>query len=1523
MKLRFTQLTLAFLFLTAVSIFAQQNGGRYNNFKFDKLTVEDGLSSGVIYSFCQDEEGYLWIGTGEGLNRYDGYDFKVLKHKPFDHNSLSDNWVLSITPDSNGILWIGTHNGGLTKYNKENNQFTTYQFSADNNNSINSDRVWDVAIADSGSLWIATSGGLALFDPVQENFRRFTHKLTDSSTISSNSVNQVFIDSQKNIWVATFGGGLNKIIRKNNDYFFEHILPEDDLFSGLMIKVVQEDKFGRLWLGTYRNGLFCFDPYSGKYIQLKNDPEKPNSLLQNSIFAIEFDSEGNLWAGTHDYGISILTAGKVDHLSGGDEKFVNVKNNPRIPESLSNNSAIAIYKDFNNLMWIGTDNGVNKYNPFRSRFFTLPVTVDSTENPDGSFIKSLAQNSVGEVFIGTYNNGLFRYNENTGNLSKYIADRDNENTLSNNTVWAVVEEKPGEYWVATSYGLNYFQDSLNTWTHFHKSASSTSLSHDNISALFNYNDRYLFIGTWGGGVNILDKRTGQFFRHMHDYQDSTSLTSNVIKSFFLDSDKNLWISTFGGGLNYISGKDLENQIPAELKLKNFRHDPANKSGLSTDNLTYLTQTSDGILWCGTFGGGLNKLSPVKNSEGEITGLNIISYMESDGLPDNTIYNLLVDASGNLWMSTNKGLSKFDRDSEVFFNYDKRDGLLDNEFDQGACADQFGRLIFGSISGLNIFHPEDLNTSDKVAPVVFTSVKKFGPGMDSETDLVLGDDIVIEHSDYYFAIDFAALDLTRPEKNQYAYMLEGYDKDWIYLGNNRSVRYTNLRGGEYTFKVRATNSDGIWMEEYASLSLTVTSPFWMSWWAVGIYIIAFAGFLYVIIYFSGREQRRELSLRKKELDFEKNVSRKLKEEEKLKEALFRISNAVSESSQLDQLCIRVHQIIKEHVHAENLFIAIYNPHTDLIEYPYYIDTNEKLSKNSIPAAKFEKSLTRYIISTGKPLLIKDFEFRNLVKEGVVDLIGQPSKEWLGIPLKNNNGDITGVLAVQNYGNDYIYTENDKNILSFVSGQIGIAIERMQNEELKKRYDFIVNTSHLYMSMIDKDYRYVAVNNEFCKYLDLGRDQIIGRTVSEVWGIHEYSNSLKEKLERVFSGEELRFTSEYNLDDEGAKRFEIEFYPYFSDTGDVTHAAIILRDVTELIKAEENVNRITRAIKHAREIIFITEIDGTINYVNPAFERCYGYKAGEVTGKNPRILKSNKTPDTIHKKLWESAIDGKFFRCELTNLTKEREEVEIALSVSPFTGAEGHIIGYLCIQYDITGYKTNDTELNSARVYAEETAGLFRELINVINDGTDKPFSELNSLVAAIKEQNTLYTDEEIKSFTDPVVNSARRVKNVIVQARDIANLQQGEYKPVTQSFDVCALLRKVYDYNIKSGLHESVDYLLHNNLPECIIKNDIYAVEQIFAGLISHAVKNTVEGTLKAELSEENSNTITFTVKYSGSDQNGEKLRELFNNTVTYENIKSGDIELVLVKRFCKEINAEVNIITSNGNGSGVTIKIPR
>jgi len=786
-----------------------------NHIIFNHLTIEDGLSQSSVTCILQDRSGFMWFGTQDGLNRYDGYNIMIFKNDPSDSTSLTDNFIFSIYEDQSGSLYIETQSGTFHQYNPRSESF---QIVIKDSVDLERARVNSVSALlqeSSGIRWtggLSKGTGLVRFDTKTGKSKTFKHNPSDPSSLSDDKVYSVYRDRSGNLWVGTFNG-LDRLDERTGKFFHYRNKPGDpNSLADNWVWPIYEDSRGYLWIGTVRSGLSMFDPKSKKFLNYKNDPNGPTSINDNFVFSIYEDRSGLIWIGTNLSGIN--------YFNPSTQAFEHYTHDPGNKNSLSDDIVLSMLVDRNGYYWIGTrTGGLNKFDYSKKNFVFYSNNPSNANSVISNSIQSLLEDRAGNIWIGTFSSGLDVLNPQTGTISHYTNNPSDPGSISDNRIYSLVEDKLGNIW----------------------------------------------IGTYGGGLNKLDRATGKFLRYQFKENDSTSISSNATWSLELDDEGNLWIGTFGGGVNVLN---LNNQ-----KFNYYKNNPDNSTSIADDNIIRIFKDSKGNMWIGTTKG-LSRYSKEKRA--------FKNYDEKDGLANNFIYGIEEDDSGNLWLSTNNGISKFNPETEAFKNYYVQDGLQGNEFNQNAFAKDYktGRLLFGGPNGFNVFNPDDVKENSYIPPVVYTSYTRYNSDDEEgkpifERGISARDSILLTYKDNIVTLQFAALSYYNNSQNRYRYKLEGFNENWIQLGNNNTVTFTNLTPGDYNLIVTGSNNDGLWNDEGKSLFIEVTPPWWRTNIAYVVYVISFLSLLLGVrrVEINRREQKtklRENELRLKATEAEKRA-----------------------------------------------------------------------------------------------------------------------------------------------------------------------------------------------------------------------------------------------------------------------------------------------------------------------------------------------------------------------------------------------------------------------------------------------------------------------------------------------------------------------------------------------------------------------------------------------------------------------------------------------------------------------------
>jgi ligand-binding sensor domain-containing protein/signal transduction histidine kinase len=828
--------------------------------RFEYLTSEDGLSTDRVMSVLQDNQGFMWFGTYDGLNRYDGYEFKVFRHNSQDPHSLSANLIIPLLQDRDGFLWVGTSGGGLNRYDPRTEQFTSYIHDPMDPNSLGSNIIYALLEDNQGILWIGTDGGgLNRYDPNTDSFIRYQNDPDDPYSLSDNVVWSIFEDTQGVLWAGTNSGGLNGLDRQNGKFIVYRHDPEDpNTLAQGRVTTIYQDREGVLWIGT-RGGLDQFDPNTGYFSHYHHDPNDSNSLSHNNVSDIHEDLAGDLW---------VSTAQGLNRFDRQRGSFVRYLSDPNDPNSLNHNYIRSLYEDASGLLWITTiGGGVNQLDLQAKPFNQYCDTPEGSITFGNHDVYRIYEDPKDVLWIGTAG-GLMRFDCQGANVRHYTHDGNKPQSLSHNFVRAIAPDQDGLLWLGTLVGLNRFDPRNQTFSVYRADPSNpVGLLSDAVWSLHLDSQGMMWIGS-SLGLNQIDPRTEQFTKaYQPDPDDPHSLSGNIVTTIYEHQDGALWIGTLGDGLNRFDRETGRFTV--------FRNDPDDPQSLGDNTIYAILVDSAGRMWIGT-GAGLDRF--------DLTSGEFVHYGESLGLPSANIVGILEDdmaanqGGSNLWISTTSGLYKYNPETGTVRHYDVSDGLQGNNFTRGAVLKNVaGKLFFGGSNGLSAFYPDQIKDSTFIPPVVITDFQLANQSIEIGADSVLGQSIAetehinLSYDDRVISFEFAALNYRAPGKNLYRYMLEGFDDGWTEVGaNRRYITYTNLDPGEYVFRVRGSNNDGIWNEEGTSIRITITPPWWRTTWAYALFTIL------VIAGLSGAYLWRVRSLEKRSRKLETQVAEQTKE-----------------------------------------------------------------------------------------------------------------------------------------------------------------------------------------------------------------------------------------------------------------------------------------------------------------------------------------------------------------------------------------------------------------------------------------------------------------------------------------------------------------------------------------------------------------------------------------------------------------------------------------------------------------------
>lgn len=840
--------------------------------KFKHLTINEGLSQNTVYVTLQDQQGFIWIGTEDGLNRYNGYDFNIYKHNK-NYNTLTNSQINTLFEANDKTLWIGTSDG-LNIYDRETDSFKRL-YTLSRKSSENNDFITTILQDKKNNLWAATYDGLKLYNPASKNFTAFLISNPDGNKLT-NKIQTMYLAANNVLWIGT--GDDLKLFNPDSRKFMAlpAILAKNNALRHSGIRCIKQDKKGTLWIGTENSGLFNYDPLKNTCVNYRQQSGNPNSILSDIVRDVLVVDADEIWIGTRE-GLSILKSGRISNYTY--DKYN--------PEALTHNSIRHFMKDRAGNIWIGTyAGGEDIFYAESKNFINISEQIGHKPGMSHRVVSAIIKNADGSLWVGTEGGGL-NYVNTQNNVYKYYNIPDEQNLSGSNIIKSLSKDASGNLWVGTYDGLYYFDVNKHLFSPYKLLKNNNSPASNQIYALDASGDM-VGVGTNGAGLQFL-KKGGQIVTYLHNQDDPRSISSNNITSLLHDHG-NYWIGT-QRGLNYFNS--------ANKKFTRLKYNEHNAYSISSNAVISLFIDAHQRLWVGTEGGGINYYDQATHRFYAIT--------ENEGLGNGVIHAINQDLQGNLWVSTNKGLSKimfkgfnvpFNTGNIRITNYTIADGLPSNQFSNGATNYKAGnQIIFGSISGITIFNPTHIITNTYKPPVVITDfLIRNKPVLVNEPDSPLKsqinetNEITLTHDQGFISFKFAALNFINPDNNQYAYKLEGFtgDNDWHYVGNQRTATYTNLNAGTYLFKVKAANNDGVWNSQIKSIKLIVLPPWWKTWWAYLIYFVVIGALLYLFYFYSIKtakltnelefehlSHQKDQELTQRKLSFFTNISHEIK------------------------------------------------------------------------------------------------------------------------------------------------------------------------------------------------------------------------------------------------------------------------------------------------------------------------------------------------------------------------------------------------------------------------------------------------------------------------------------------------------------------------------------------------------------------------------------------------------------------------------------------------------------------------
>lgn len=1149
-------------------------------YAFDHYSVEDGLSQSSVSSIIQDSKGFIWLGTLDGLNKFNGYEFEVFRSNPQAPYSIGENFTYTVFEDKKQNIWVGLNSAGVSVYNPNTKRFSNYTV----RNGLSSNNVTSIVQDKAGRIWLGTTRGLnCFFDnefiDLKEKFGlgrahlalsinkivvkdnilwgatnygifRFNlstsvwqhYTLRNYTGLLSDFVNDIYVESNSKVYLAT-DNGICMMKMKGNDAVFVDPFVDAGFINPLInirTTAIAADKNNVLWIGTENYGLYTYIPNDNSVFVSKKNPLNKQSLSSNTVLSLFVDKTNTVWIGT--------SLGGVNRLNRRKERFVTYRHNPYYKYSISANRIRCIYEDKFGKIWIGTEEGgFCEWQKYNNRFINHKHSIENPIGLSNNNVRSIVRDSSGIVWIGTDGGGLNAMNPENGKYKHYRYDGNSANSLPSDKIWKLYIDSKNNFWIGTTNGL----------------------------ALF-------------------DTET-EIFHVFRNNTDKKSISGNHIVEIFEDSKQNLWIGTYLNGLNKWNPAD-----------STFIRYPLKDSSIKIDRIYSIIEDSDSILWMGTRSA-LRKYNPRTE---KFTIYNAYAY----GFPNHVLMGILDDNNGNLWISTNAGIVRFNKETASIRSFRSNDGLQSEEYMIGAyCKLGSGELVFGGVNGMDVFKPENISDNPHIPDVLITSVKVMNRELKTDTAITNKNLIELNYEQNVISFDFVALNYQFSQKNKYAFMLEGFDEEWVECGTRRFANYTNLPPGKYTFRVIASNNDGIWNQHGDSICIHINAPFWRTKTFQVIALI----FLVLMVYFIVKtrdfvrdknklekivqqrtteilQQNEEIEAQRDEISVQRDIANQQKEEiETQRDELEKKQRELEKSYTNIRLLSRVGQSIIAHLPEEEIAetayyrliplvrfdifnIGLLSDDQNTLKFSYNYDRKGKLPPLSHQITD-NNSITVWCFRNSKPVFIQNLQ------EEYLDYIDELPEN-----LPNNNPRASIICVPLKAGEEHL------GVISVFKSKVGAFRDYHLN---------VLRNLAIYITIALKNSRAYQQIEKQKQFIESKNDEL------------QHLNATKDKFFSIVS-HDLRnpFNSLINLTDMIMKRFDsyttIQLKNFITDINKSSKEAYSLldnllnwsrsqtnrieikRENIDLMRiAEENIALITQAA-HAKNIILKNEVEAPL-------------------------------------------------------------------------------------------------------------------------------------------------------------------------------------------------------------------------------------------------------------------------------------------------------------------------------------------
>ncbi len=834
------------LFILLLSLIPFFNGFS-QQYVFTNYSINNGLSQSVVNCQFQDSKGFIWIGTQNGLNRFNGETFDIYSYNPSDSNSISDNWIYAINEDAEGNLWIGTK-GGLNRYLRTQNKFERISYQTHFDYDV-TQFCYDIISLNNGNIFINTPPVISVYDYESKMFTHFQSKLEYDGAVKDVKI-PVLEDTNGKVWIGSTTG-LTQFSTKTEEFsYFTFTDKKGKSLNEVNITALFKDKKGVLWAGTI-SGLFNFNSVTNRFEESQFEVGQTEifSFENNCIRTITEDKNGNLIIGTEGRGLFVI--------SPFSKNIFIIQNYTSENSEIGHNIVQSLIIDSSENLWIGTLQGISKTD-LKKKKFNLYRRSNSPNSVDllGNVIASLYKNDDGKLWVGNWGQGLNIVNRDTYEVEHFSSRHNGNHYLPNDFVHSIFKDTDNSIWLGTRNGILIYDLAENRfvpWNLYFKNPVLPSFNNVRINVIIRDKALNYWIGTQNGLYRVNpEKSVVEVFQKELD--ESHRLSANLVYCLLEDSEGMIWIATVGG---------LDVYNPETRKISHFNK---KENGLSDDFIITLCEDSKNRIWIGT----ATYVNVFNKNDSTFT-----FYSQEQGLPNNRIFEIVKDKNNDLWIATGKGLCKYDEKLNAFHTFTLEDGLQSLEFNlRAACVCSDGEILMGGMDGFNTFYPDSISQNPFIPNLVFTSFYKTKGNLREYINLEESHEVILKHNVNSFTIEFAALEFTNPKKNNYSYLMEGLSNEWIDIGNRRFVPFSGLQSGEYTFKVRGSNNDGVWNNNEINISIVVLPPWWKSIYAYFAYL-----FLLIIAIIAFIKMRERKLIHDKEILKQKVLERTLQIEEK--------------------------------------------------------------------------------------------------------------------------------------------------------------------------------------------------------------------------------------------------------------------------------------------------------------------------------------------------------------------------------------------------------------------------------------------------------------------------------------------------------------------------------------------------------------------------------------------------------------------------------------------------------------------